>query len=84
MTKQEEATQENTIAIGKVLGMVEHLTKDVDKIIHVIELVPVVRVVSIEKRMAKLESACNKRSWFAFSTMLTILGIFAYKHFFGG
>ena len=83
MTEQEKATQENTIAIGQVLGMVEHLTKDVERIVHVIELVPVVRVVSLEKRMEKLEGACNKRSWFAFSTMMTILGLFAYQHFFG-
>ncbi len=83
MTEQEKATQQNTIAISNVTVAIEQLTKDVTKIVHVIELVPVVRVVSLEKRMKDVEDACNKRSWFAFSTMVTIVGVFAYKHFWG-
>jgi len=83
MTEQEKATQENTVAISKVTVAIEQLTKDVDKIVHVIELVPVVRVQALEKRMKDVETACNRRSWFAFTTMVTILGIFVYKHFWG-
>ena len=77
-------TQANTVAIAEVLVMIKHLTKDVDKVVQHLDIVPAVRVQSLEKRMNRLEEACNKRSWFAFSTMLTILGLFAYQHFFIG
>ncbi len=75
-------TRANTVAIAEIVVVVKQLTKDVDKMVTHLDILPVVRVQSLEARMKKLEDACNKRSWFAFSTMLTILGIFTYQFFF--
>ena len=76
-------TQQNTIAIAEVAILLKQLTKDVDKVVLHLEEVPVVRVISLEKRISIIEQACNKRSWLAFTTMMTILGLFMYKHFWG-
>ena len=76
-------TQANTVAIAEVVVVVKQLTKDVDKMVTHLDIVPVVRVLSLEARMKNLEVACNKRSWWAFTTIVAILGLFAYKHFFG-
>ena len=75
-------TQANTVAIAEVVVVVKQLTKDVDKMVTHLDIVPVVRVQSLEARMKSLEAACSKRSWFAFSTMVTILGILIYRFFF--
>ena len=76
-------TQQNTIAIAEVAILLKQLTKDVDKVVLHLEEVPVVRVISLEKRISIIERACAKRSWLAFTTMMTILGLFMYKHFWG-
>ena len=76
-------TQANTVAIAELTQIAKQTSKDVDKLIQHWTDVPEVRVESLEERMGNLEIACNKRSWFAFSTMLTLLGLFAYQFFFG-
>ena len=76
-------TQQNTIAIAEIAILLKQLTKDVDKVVLHLEEVPVVRVIALEKRMSLLEQACTKRSWLAFTTMMSILGLFMYKHFWG-
>ncbi len=76
-------TQSNTVAIAELTQIAKQTSKDVDKLIQHWTDVPEVRVISLEKRMKDVEEACNKRSWWAFTTIVTILGFFAYQHFFG-
>ena len=76
-------TQANTIAIKELIVMQKQTSKDMDKLITHLDKIPIVRVVSLEKRMESLEKDCNRRSWWAFTTIVTVLGVFIYKHFFG-
>ncbi len=76
-------TQANTVAIAELTLIAKQTSKDVDKLINHWQEVPEVRIISLEKRMKDLEVACGKRSWIAFTTMSTILGVFLYKHFWG-
>lgn len=84
MTEQEKMTQENTLAIRELTVIATQTSQDVDRLITHLDKVPVVRIVSLEKRMKDIEDACKARSWWAFTTVIAILGVFVYQHFFGG
>ncbi len=76
--------QANTIAIKELIIMQKQTSKDMDKLIAYLDKLPIVRVVSLENRVTSLEIIQQKRSWWAFTTIVTILGFFLYQHFFRG
>ena len=55
----EKTTIENAHAIGELTVIAKQTSKDVDKLINHLDMVPAVRIVSIEKRTGKLEESIN-------------------------
>jgi len=86
MTKLEveKTTIDNAVAISRLTIIAEKTSKDVDKLITHLDNIPAVRIVSLEKRISKVEDCCANSiskplgKWIYSGTMGTIIGVFYY------
>lgn len=75
-----DETHKNTVAIRELTIIATQTSKDIDKLVNKMDDIPEVRIVSLEKRLFKIEKHNVKVITSLVGLLLTVVGSLIYKY----